>query len=107
MCTILALYHLRPYGAHQKMDNRSGDYLSEAKELSSVIQIRQNITGVVEKSQTTTEETNQQAQAPPYTQRTTKIAVGRRRRPKRNMFSKNKFKTQRYPPKHSNFTSAP
>ena len=88
------------------MNNRSGDYVSEAKELSSVSQIRQNITGVVEKSQTT-EETNQQAQAPPYTQRTTKISVGRRRRPKRNMFSKNKFRAQRYPLKNSNFTSAP
>ena len=86
------------------MNNRSGDYVSEAKELSSVSQIRQNITGVVEKSQTT-EETNQQA--PPYTQRTTKIAVGRRQRPKRNMFSKNKFRAQRYPLKNSNFTSAP
>lgn len=60
------------------MNIRSGDYLSEAKELSSVIQIRQNVTGVVEKSQTTTEETNQQAQAPPHAQRTTKLAVGHR-----------------------------
>ena len=90
------------------MNIRSGDYLSEAKELSSVIQIRQNVTGVVEKSQTTTEETNQQAQAPPHAQRTTKLAVGHRRRTKRNLFLRNKTKTQkRYSLKHSNFTSAP